>query len=232
MPATLSIQGLLTADPTIFDDMALPDGIDRDAVEGAIFMECSPFEVLIPQPALFKRLLSLFSARRLPVWSRLYESTIQRYDMLSDEEYSDTTSAESHSTRTPNLTKTSDQDGNSTRTPDLTTTGQNGGTDTVEQQVSAYNSEDYANREKQITTLGSTNTIRSSGTDSTDTHNTSTTKESGTDTTEAANSATRTVSGRHTSAAALLAQEREAALFDVYHFIAQDIKCNFFVMVY
>ena len=67
MPGTLSVQGLLLFEPTLFDTMSLPGGLDREAVVDTIVYECAPFDVLIPQPELFKRLLDLFAQRRLPV---------------------------------------------------------------------------------------------------------------------------------------------------------------------
>lgn len=200
MPGTLSIQGLLAFDPALFDTMSLPDGLDRETVVGTIVYECAPFEVLIPQPELFKRLLDIFAQRRLPVWQKLYNSTVQRYDMLSDIE----------------TTRQYSGSNTDTRSPDLTTEGQNSGSDTVEQKVAAFNSADYANREKQTTTLGTNNVVRSTGTEKT-------VRELGT---------SENMSGRNRPAAELLKAERDAALFDVVHFIATDVKCNFCILVY
>ena len=216
MPGTLSVQGLLSFDPTLFDTMPLPDGLDRETVVGTIVYECAPFEVLIPQPELFKRLLNLFAQRRLPVWQKLYESTVQRYDILADTETTRQYSGSDTDTRTPDLTRT--------RTPDLTTEGQNSGSDTVEQKVSAFNSADYANREKQTTTLGTNNKVHSTGTD--------TETETGTEKTVRERGTTEHTTGRSRPAAELLQAAREAALFDVVHFIATDVKCNFCIMVY
>lgn len=216
MPGTLSVQGLLSFDPTLFDTMPLPDGLDRETVVGTIVYECAPFEVLIPQPELFKRLLNLFAQRRLPVWQKLYESTVQRYDILADTETTRQYSGSDTDIRTPDLTRT--------RSPDLTTEGQNSGSDTVEQKVSAFNSADYANREKQTTTLGTNNKVHSTGTD--------TETETGTEKTVRERGTSEHTTGRSRPAAELLQAEREAALFDVVHFIATDIKCNFCIMVY
>ena len=216
MPGTLSVQGLLSFDPTLFDTMPLPDGLDRETVVGTIVYECAPFEVLIPQPELFKRLLNLFAQRRLPVWQKLYESTVQRYDILADTETTRQYSGSDTDTRTPDLTRT--------RSPDLTTEGQNSGSDTVEQKVSAFNSADYANREKQTTTLGTNNKVHSTGTD--------TETETGTEKTVRERGTSEHTTGRSRPAAELLKADREAALFDVVHFIATDVKCNFCIMVY
>lgn len=216
MPATLSIQGLMAYDSTLLDDMTFPTGLDPDTVKAAIVMACAPFEVLIPQPELCKQWLKYFSLRRASVWDKLYQTTVQQYDILSDSDYTETVQGTDNSTRTPDL--------QTVRSPDMTTEGQNGGSDTVEEQVSAFNSNDYANRQKQTTTLGSTNRSHTSGTD--------TTRETGTDTTNRQTSENRSQTGRHSSAADLLAKEREAAVFDVVQYIADDVKENFCIMVY
>ena len=232
MPGTLSIQGLLTFDPTLFDTMPLPDGLDRETVVGTVIYECAPFEVLIPQPELFKRLLVLFAHRRLPVWQKMYDSTVQRYEMLSDTETSKQYSGSDTDTRTPDLTRTRSPDLTRTRSPELTTEGQNTGSDSVEQQVAAFNSEDYANREKQTTTLGTKNVVHSSGTETETETGTDTETETGTEKTVRERGTAEHVTGRNRPAAELLKAEREAALFDVVHFIATDVKCNFCIMVY
>lgn len=216
MPGTLSIQGLLAYDPHLFDSMPLPAQLDRDTVVGTIVYECAPFEVVAPQPELFKSLLNLYATRRLSVWEKLYASTVQQYDILADAETTKQYSGSDTDTRSPNLTRT--------RRPDLTTEGDNSGSDSVEQQVAAFNSSDYANREKQTTTLGTRNVVHSSGTD--------TETETGTEKTVRERGTAEHVTGRNRPAAELLKAEREAALFDVVHFIATDIKANFCIMLY
>ena len=216
MPATLTIQGLLMADPKLLDEMSFPSGLDPDTVKAAIVQACAPFEVLIPQPALCKQWLKYFSLRRAPIWEKLYQTTVRQYDMLTDSDYTDTVQGTDNSTRTPDL--------QTVRSPDMTTEGQNGGSDTVEEQVSAFNSSEYANRQKQTSTLGTTNRAHTSGTE--------TTTETGTDTTEKERSENRTQIGRHTSAADLIAKERETAVFDVVRYIAEDVKESFCIMVY
>ena len=216
MPATLTIQGLMMADPNLLDDMMFPSGLDPDTLKAAIVQACAPFEVLIPQPVLCKQWLKCFSFRRAPVWEKLYQTTVQQYDILTDSDYTEAVQGSDNSKRTPDL--------QTARASDITTEGQNGGSDTVEEQVSAFNSNDYANRQKQTTTLGTTNRAHTGGTD--------TTTETGTDTTTKERTEDRMQKGRHTSAADLIAKERETAVFDVVQYIAEDVKENFCIMVY
>ena len=190
--------------------------MDRDTVCGTVVEYCMPFEVLYASPELFKRHLEIFARRRLPVWDKLYQSTVQRYSMLDDVETDTEYSGQDTDTRTPDITRT--------RTPNLTTEGHNSGSDSTEQQVAAFNSNDYANREKQTTTLGTANTVHSTGTE--------TEVETGNEQTVRAKGTKVHSTGRNRPAAELLKAEREAALFDVVDFIATDIKCNFCLLLY
>lgn len=106
--------------------------------------------------------------------------------------------------------------GQDVRSPDLTSEGQNGGNDTITQEVSAFNSSAFQPREKQTTELGTNNTVHTSGTETTDREDI----------------LQRTEKGRNIPAQELLMKEREASLFDIYHFIAQDIAAELCIMVY
>lgn len=216
MQATVSMQALLAYDPTLLDGMFFPDGMDPDAVKATIVQVCAPFEVLVPQPELCKQWLTLFSVRRKYTWKTMWETTQQDYDLLDEMGMEITTDGNDTDTRTPDLVHT--------RTPDLTTSGQNGGSDSTEQQVSAFNSNGYEPRERQTTTLGSTNTVHSTGTEET--------RETGTDSTARTIQRSVKTSGRRRPAGELLEAARKAAEFDAYTYIAEDVKNNFCIRVY
>lgn len=216
MQATVSIQALLAYEPTLLDGMAFPDGMDADAVKATIVQVCAPFEILIPQPELCKQMLKLFSIRRKSTWTTMWTSTQQDYDLLDEMGMKIYTDGNDTDTRTPDLVHT--------RTPDLTTSGKNGGSDSTEQQVSAFNSSGYEPRERQTTTLGSTNTVHSTGHEET--------RESGTDKTARTIKRSVKTSGRRRPAGELLEAARKAAEFDAYTYIAEDVKNNFCVRVY
>ena len=216
MQATVSMQALLAYEPTLLDGMAFPDGMNSDAVKATIVQVCAPFEILIPQPELCKQMLTLFSIRRKSTWTIMWTSTQQDYDLLDEMGMEIYTDGNDTDTRTPDLVHT--------RTPDLTTSGQNGGSDSTEQQVSAFNSKGYEPRERQTTTLGSTNTVHSTGHEET--------RESGTDRTARIVQRSVKTSGRRRPAGELLVAARKAAEFDAYTYIAEDVKNNFCIRVY
>lgn len=216
MQATVSMQALLAYDQTLLDNMWFPDGMDADAVKATIVQVCAPFEILIPQPELCKQMLTLFSIRRKSTWSTMWASTQQDYDLLDEMGMEIATDGNDTDTRTPDLVHT--------RTPDLTTSGQNGGSDSIEQQVSAFNSSGYEPRERQTTTLGTNNTVHSTGHEET--------RETGTESTARTIQRSVKTTGRRRPAGELLEAARKAAEFDAYTYIAEDVKNNFCVRVY
>lgn len=84
MFAKLSILGLYNYRPDIFDDMALPDGVDKQTVIGTICNELSDFSVIYTQPDILRECIRLWSAVHLPEWTKLHESTLFDYDPISN----------------------------------------------------------------------------------------------------------------------------------------------------
>lgn len=108
MSATLSILGLYQFDSSIFDEMAIPQGVDLDTVVNNILMECAEFEVLYTDPPFMKAAIKAWSNKNLPVWDALFATTHYTYDPIYNydrtEEYTDTEKTGGKSTRSPNLT--------------------------------------------------------------------------------------------------------------------------------
>lgn len=152
MPATMSLTDLYNYDPTIFDGLVLPEGMDRDVALAALLWETSPFEAIYTDPHVCRLRIAAYSKARMPAWTKLYNTTVQDYDALAQYE------------RTTNEEHT----GQDVRSPDLTSEGQNGGSDSITQEVSAFNSSDFQPREKQTTKLGTNNKMHTGGTETTD----------------------------------------------------------------
>lgn len=95
----LSIIGLYNYDNTLFDNMYLPDDCDPDLFIDRLFMEAGELSVCYPDAVLMKRLITNWSAMKLPQWERLKTvidtqyNVIQNYDRTESETYmgSDTT---------------------------------------------------------------------------------------------------------------------------------------------
>lgn len=76
----LSIIGLYNYDESLFDDMTIPDTIDRDTLVNNILMECAELELLYPSWDMMKFAIDTWSAKRLHAWNRLSIVLYEDYD--------------------------------------------------------------------------------------------------------------------------------------------------------
>lgn len=221
MDWSISFLGLYNYDNTLFEALTVPTGVNKDTVVNNLMLSTNALSVVYPNPDTLKAALGMFSEMMMPTWQRAFDALQIQYEALYNVDI-----AESE-TRTPNLTRTRTPDLETVRSPNLTSSGQNGGSDSTTTQVAAFNGNQLADREKQTTTLGTTNTVTTSGTEKTTETGNDVTTESGTDTTER----TRTgYQGRDPQAA--IQAEIDLARNNIVQMIVQDIKCNFCVMVY
>lgn len=100
MPATLSVNGLYQYDNTLFDGMVIPPAMNKTVLINYIIMECAELEIMIPNPDTLKVLIESWSISRLHSWIRLYESTVQDYNMIENydryEDWNDDGNSEAH----------------------------------------------------------------------------------------------------------------------------------------
>ena len=204
MHGTVSFLGLYNYDRTIFDDLTVPAGIDKTIVQNTLMMETADLEVLQPDPVIMRQVLGWFSQRRLDAWTRVYTALSAKYQADTDVEVTET--------RTPDLSY------NETRTPDLTTTGQNTGADTTTTKRAGFNAGNLETAEQMETSLGTGNTIHSTGNETTDRTETG--------------SETKNTTGRHQAAQDLISKELQLAMTDTVEYIVKDIRRNFCLLVY
>lgn len=137
---SLSIMGLYQYDPTVFNAIELPTGIDRDTLVAHILVECAELEIMIPDPDVLKESLTYWSRAQLPIWTKLYNTTTLDYNPIWNK---DGTITETH-----NLQYTDNEDRDLASSADSTTTGK----------VSAFNSSNMQDAEQSIATGSGTDT--------------------------------------------------------------------------
>ena len=101
--AILTLIGLYTYDHTLFDNIELPDGIEKDLVIDSIIMRGGEYEVMYPNPDLLKEAIGSWSKRWKNVfynWKRATDdmddiNPLDNYDRY--EEWEDTGTNQSHS---------------------------------------------------------------------------------------------------------------------------------------
>lgn len=84
MRATLSIWGLYNYDNTVFDDLVIPEELDRNEVIGTILADCVELEIIYPDPAVMKAMIKTWSTHCLPVWERVLKAINVDYAPLEN----------------------------------------------------------------------------------------------------------------------------------------------------
>ena len=80
--ATLSIAGLYSFNTHLFDDMALPEELDRDTVVANILMETEGLEALYIDVPFLMQAIKFWSKGMLHKWQKLYETTQFDYNPI------------------------------------------------------------------------------------------------------------------------------------------------------
>lgn len=229
MHATLSFNGLLAGYPELFDDLQVPAGVSKEAVCNQLLFDTLELEVLYADGPTMQRALGAFSETMLPSWTRYAAALGLDYDVLASDDRTRTT--DHHGTNSGTNSSMNLVTGTTKRTPDLTTTGKNNGSDSTTRDVTGFDSGTMVPAEKSTTTLGTGNTITSTGTDTTTDDQTTT----NTSTTEAQDGYKDTVTEKGRAGRDpqdLIAKELALAAENAVHKIVTDIKANFCLMVY
>lgn len=98
--ALLTVMGLYNYDPTIFDSMVLPVGMDKTKLVNQIILDTAELEVIYPAPGFFKTAIGLWSATRNMSWDRIYRASQLEYNPIENydrQETETTTGTQAHS---------------------------------------------------------------------------------------------------------------------------------------
>lgn len=216
--STMSLLGLYEYDNTIFDDFAVPDGMDKGVLTGNILVELAELEVVYPNPVVMKTAMRLWSNSCLRVWQQLFETTQYDYNPLINSDR-DTIYTES-------VTRDTKTDNIETRDIGTTGTGQNVANGSDTQSVSGYNSDDFTNAKKSVTQQ--------------DINTTSETTENGTVSNDGSEKETVTRQwGKHQEGKIgvittqdMIEKQRNVVKFNMYDYILTDFKNRFCILVY
>lgn len=229
--ARLTLWGIYQYDRTLFDNIVLPDGIDKDNLVADIMRNSGGLYPYHQVPEYLKRNITFWFSRRLFDFDRMYNSLrteyspIENYDRIEDikREYKDS------GTDTEILTLGSST--TSAHTGTDTDSTQGGGSN--EKGVSAYNEDGYTNREKDTETHNSNNTQTynstvtntGSGSDKTQT-------DYGKQRTETENTRIHGNIGVTTSQQMIESEMSLRAKYDIYKIISREFEREFLVQIY
>lgn len=161
------IRALLDWDDTLFDGMVLPEGLDdeegtvRKLIVDDIILRHGDTPLFIPEPTVMKYYITSWSARMLPVFTRMWDACTIEYDPIENYNRNENATISKGNTRTLNTTEGT---GN-TRT--LNTSTGTTGTYTTENSVSAENVTTFSPDNKTVetpnTSVADTGTITDQG---------------------------------------------------------------------
>lgn len=98
--ALLTIMGLYNYDNTIFDNLMLPDGVDKPTLIDNIVLETAELECIYPTPVFLKTAIGLWSNVQFLTWDRVYTAMNLEYNPIENydrQETETTTGTRAHS---------------------------------------------------------------------------------------------------------------------------------------
>ena len=156
----IGIENYLNPDHSVFEQMQLPVGIDRQILIDTILMRCQEFELLYSDPEFLINAVNVWSRKNYRVFDKWEKALNIEYDPLYNydrtEEYTDThdgtLTSNGGNTQTNNLTNSTDI----TRTDNLSTTTD----ETVTHSEKAFNDLSYVGTTQDVTDQDTSETGR------------------------------------------------------------------------
>lgn len=242
----IGIENYLNPEQSVFDQMQLPEGIDKDTLIGAIILRCQEFELLYSDPDFLITAVKVWSLKNYRTFDKWVKALDISYDPLYNydrtEEYTDTHSGNYDRSGNSNSTVNNTESSGNTRTDNLTQT--NNLTDTHDVTLThsekAFNDSGFVGTTQDVTDQDDrhTGTVTNTGTvsDQTTASGNTTANTYGTDTgtDEYTNIHKARLFGNIgvTTSQQMLQSELDIATWNLYEHIA-DLFCNeFCIMVY
>lgn len=85
--ATFPLQTIYDLYPDIMDDLALPDGVDRDMVIGELLAQLGELDVIYQDPDRLQAAIRTWSYSMKYKWDKMYQTTVVEYDPLINRDY-------------------------------------------------------------------------------------------------------------------------------------------------
>lgn len=82
MKSFLSVLGLYNFDNSIFDDIILPAGIEKETVIYRILLDCAELEIIYPVPSILKDAITIWSRTRSMAWAKMVTALNEQYNPL------------------------------------------------------------------------------------------------------------------------------------------------------
>lgn len=218
----IGLENYLNPDHSVFEDMQLPDGIDKDTLIGAILMRCQEFELLYSDPDFMITAVNVWSRKNYWTFDKWVKLINKDYDPLYNKDYYEDIKDvhEGSAESSGNTSESSDY----TRTDNLATTNDV----TLTHSEKAYNDSGYVGTTQDVTDqdTSETGTVRNAGSSGGSYGNENSDEYEN----------THTYHGYGnigiTSAQELFLKETDVARWNMYEHIADLFATEFCIMVY
>ena len=111
--AKISVMGLYQWNSDLFSLMSIPEGLELDVFVNNLLAEACELELLYPNYEVMKVLIGSWSAKCLPIWEHLYETTQYEYNPIENYNRTDTGRINRSNTRVHSGTDTETRTTNS-----------------------------------------------------------------------------------------------------------------------
>ena len=246
----IGLENYLNPEHSVFEDMILPEGINKDILSGTILLRCQEFELLYSDPEFLTDAVNIWSRKHYWTFDKWIKALNIEYDPLYNydrtEEYTDThtgdyskegsgsssgtSSNSSDYTRTDNLSQSDDH----TRTDNLsnTLTHSEKAFNDANLVTSSQDSSSDSGTQRMAGTVSNSGTQRNAGSDSGSYSDSRSNGESGNDAYTNIHKARLFGNIGVTTSQQMLQSELDIARWNLYEHIA-DLFCQeFCVMVY
>lgn len=230
MSATMSLLGLFQNNPSLFLELELPDGLSKDTVIDNLLMETAELEVLYPNPYFMQAAIGTWSLKELPVWKKLYETTVLKYDPIHNYDRKETWTENENT----NKEEISQRRGSTSTETDGKSTQNRNGSEKVDTShyVSAYNETDFTPTAKDAENQNASSSTNQQDSASVDTSESSSGSASNSEKRNAERNGEISGNTGFYTKQKMIEQEREVAMFNMIDHIISSFKNRFCLLIY
>lgn len=146
MSATVSLLGLKRLNEGILGELVVPKGVDIELVKDNLLAETAELEVIYPDAVFMQAMIGRWSAKELPVWDRLYKTTLLQYNPIENYDRQEKWTEDEN---TNNNLDSKETGSNTTQASDSSKShGERENNDGTSKYVSAYNETEFTPTER------------------------------------------------------------------------------------
>ena len=226
----IGMEKFLNPDHSIFEELTLPDGIDKDTFIGAVILRCQEFEVLYSDPEFMIQAVKVWGMKNYWTFDRWVKLINKQYDPLYNKDYHEEISDIHYGQF--NKSGSGSNSGSSSESSDYTRTDNLANSSTDTHSEKAYNDSGYVGTTQDASSGTNTGSQRNAGQTTGSVSNQSSNSESGSDN----HTDTHTSHGYGnigvTAAQTLFMMETEVAAWNMYEHMADLFASEFCIMIY